>query len=196
MLPIEMLIQKGATIRKYPKGKPIFFEDEDPRFFYQVVEGSVRMVNITEYGKEFIQGIFTAGESFGEPVLITERPYPATAISNEDSSIIRIRKQEFVSILKENADIHFEFTRTLAQRLYDKSLIAKEISSYAPEHRILTLLKMLKKKFGHRDEPYKVDLSRQQLADMLGLRVETVIRAIKRLEEKSIIIVKKGKIYQ
>jgi CRP-like cAMP-binding protein len=55
---------------------------------------------------------------------------------------------------------------------------------------------MLKKKFGRKNEPYKVDLSRQQLADMLGLRVETVIRAIKKLQDKSIIIVKKGKIYQ
>ena len=52
-------------------------------FYYQVVEGSVRMANMNDDGKEFIQGIFKQGESFGEPVLFIDMPYPATAIANE-----------------------------------------------------------------------------------------------------------------
>jgi CRP-like cAMP-binding protein len=41
----------------------------------------------------------------------------------------------------------------------------------------------------------KIKLTRQQIADMTGLRVETVIRTIKQLEEKGEVTIEKGKVY-
>jgi CRP-like cAMP-binding protein len=45
------------------------------------------------------------------------------------------------------------------------------------------------------NEKLKVELSRQRIADMVGLRVETVIRAMKQLEQKGLISIQKGKVY-
>ena len=74
--------------------------------------------------------------------------------------------------------------------------VAKEISSYGPEHRIQTLLQILKKNISNRNaERIRVDLSRQQIADMTGLRVETVIRCMKKMQEKGIINIEKRKVY-
>jgi len=74
----------------------------------------------------------------------------------------------------------------LCNRLQYKSMILTEISSHDPEHRILTILKYLKSKMNV-EQPGKIVMpyTRQQLADMTSLRVETVIRTIKRMEKEA-----------
>jgi CRP/FNR family transcriptional regulator, cyclic AMP receptor protein len=196
MINEKFLLDKGATFRKYKKNQTIFFEGNMAAFYYQVLEGSIRMVSINESGKEFIQGIFKSGQSFGEPVLLIDEPYPASAVANEDTLVLIINKADFLIILKEHPEILFNFSQTLAKRIYNKSLVAKELSIQDPEHRVFSILKLLKNDDSNKNPvKYKVQLSRQQIADMTGLRVETVIRTIKNLEKKDVIKIQKGKIY-
>ena len=64
-------------------------------------------------------------------------------------------------------------------------MLLKEISSFKPEHRILSLIDYLKKEEGIPiDQKYEVSLPRQHIADLTGLRVETVIRSVKTLEKE------------
>ena len=196
MIPQNLLLDRGGTFIKYKKNQKIFLEGDIPGFYYQVVQGSVRMVSLNENGKEVMDGIFKNGESFGEPVLLINEPYPLNAVANEYTQLIKIRKEEFLKILKEFPEIHFQFTKIIARRVYNKSLVAKAISVNRPGLRVLSILKILKNIYGiPGSENYKVELSRQQIADMIGFRVETVIRTIKRLEKKGIIKIQKGKIY-
>jgi CRP-like cAMP-binding protein len=62
-------------------------------------------------------------------------------------------------------------------------MVLSEISSYEPEHRILSLLKYYKSKNGN-GKSVLIPYTRQQLADMSGLRVETVIRTVKKMEKE------------
>lgn len=196
MIQEEVLLAYGGTFRKYTKCQCIFFEGDEPLFYYQISEGSVRMINTFEDGKEFIQGIFNKGESFGEPVLLINCPYPATAIANEDTVVLKIKKENLLHLLRDNNDILFGFSQLLCKRLLNKSILAREISGEKPMHRITTLLSMFKQESGcTADKKFKVELSRQRIADMVGLRVETVIRAMKKLEEQGFVIIKNGKAY-
>jgi CRP-like cAMP-binding protein len=65
-----------------------------------------------------------------------------------------------------------------------KAMMMKEISSHDPEHRILTFIDYIKKERQSDDKPFTVNLTRQQMADLLGIRVETIIRSVKNLAEK------------
>ncbi len=196
IIDVDILLTWGATFHNLEKGHVLFCEGDFATFYYQVVEGKIKMCNTNEDGKEFIQGIFEAGASFGEPPLFDAGTYPASALADEDSTIIRLRKENFLQLLKENFDIHFCFTQTLAKRLRFKSLISKEISSYGPLHRVSTLLKEYKKNHGIQSgELFKIDLTRQQIADMTGLRVETVIRSIRQMQENGELKIEKGKVY-
>jgi CRP-like cAMP-binding protein len=160
------------------------------------MEGSVRMANVNDDGKEFIQGMFKKGDSFGEPVLFLDVPYPATAIANEACVVMRITKENFLHVLKEYPDIHLSITRILAARIYNKSIVSKEIAGENPEHRIRTMLHLLKQQnFVKKNEPYKVELSRQQIADMTGLRTETVIRVMRKMHERGELQIEKGKVF-
>lgn len=196
MIYQDLLLAYGGCFRKYAKEQTIFYEGDKALFYYEVIEGSVKMININDDGKEFIQGIFKKDESFGEPVLLIDEPYPASAVANEDCIVIRIAKENFIYLLKEYPDIHLSFTQLLSKRLYNKTIISKEISSYGPEHRISTLLQMMKKNnISFPNHAFKVELSRQQIADMTGLRVETVIRSMKKMEGKGLLRIEKGKVF-
>ena len=196
IIDLDLLLAWGATFHNLEKGQVLFCEDDPAHFYYQVVEGRIKMCNCNEEGKEFIQDMFEAGESFGEPPLFDGGIYPASAEADEASVVIRLRKENFLQMLKENFDIHFGFTQTLARRLRFKSLISKEISSYGPMHRVSTLLQEYTKSRGiPDDELLKIELTRQQIADMTGLRVETVIRSIRELERNGHLKIERGKVY-
>ena len=196
MIDTNLLICWGAIHRKVAKGQTIFYEGDKAHFYYQLVSGRIKMVNCNEEGKEFIQWLFSAGESFGEPPLFDDGEYPASAVAEEDSVIIRLNKESLMQLLQENTTLLSKFTRVFATRLRLKAILSKEISCYGPEHRIIALIKQVKKKDRVPDHTkYKLDLTRQQIADMTGLRVETVIRAIRNLYEKGHLLVERGKVY-
>lgn len=195
MIEEKFLLEKGALLRKYKKDQSIFYEGDKAMYYFQIARGSIKMVSVNDTGKEFIQGLFKEGDSFGEPVLLIDESYPASAIANEDSIIIKLNKGSFLNILRENSDIHFRFSRILAKRIFYKALMAKEISTSGPEERVFSVLKIFKKNNNLNGETYRVELSRQQIADMTGLRVETVIRTVKKLQEKKLIKIERGKIY-
>lgn len=186
MIKPDILFDFGAEKISVEKGEEIFCEGRHSICYYQILDGEVKMYNINEDGKEFIQGIFYSGQSFGEPPLFVDVKYPASAEALTDSEIIRLSKDNFFDLLTSHPDEHIKITTALASRLHYKAIMASELSSQEPEHRILRILDYLKKHVYQLNEPFsfEVDLTRQQIADLTGLRVETVIRATKSLEKK------------
>ena len=196
MIDIDTLLAWGAAFKKVAENEIIFKEENESHFYYQLVSGSVRWVNIYDNGREFLQGIIGPDECFGELPLFDEGKFAATAIANTDSVILRLHKPLFTQLLKENPDLHFEFSRLIAERLRFKFFLLKEIANHDPEHSISTLLDYFKlNKKNICVDCNRVNLTRQQIADMTGMRVETAIRAIKALQEQGRLVIDKGKVY-
>lgn len=196
MIDIDLLLAWGAAYKKVSAGETIFIEGQSCFFYYQLVSGKVRWVNIDNEGKECIHSIVEPSESFGEIPLFDDGPYAATGIADEDSIVIRLHKPTFLELIKENSDINFAFTKLLSKRLRFKFSIIKSFASHCPENRIATILNYLKaenKNFcGNCNQ---LNLTRQQIADMTGLRVETVIRTMRNMHNKGELVIAKGKVY-
>ena len=191
-----MLLAWGAVFKKLPAGEIIFKEGLPASFYHQLVNGKVRWVNINEEGKEFIQTMIEPGECFGELPLFDNEPYAATAIADEDVVIIRLHRSTFLKLLKESPELHVAFSRLLAQRVRFRLLLLKEFANHDPEHSISALFNHFKQT--HRNicpDCNKIKLTRQQIADMTGMRVETVIRTIRNLHHKGRLHIEKGKVY-
>ena len=156
------------------------------------------MNSYNEAGKEFIQGIFSAGRSFGEPPLFGDFNYPASAISIDETTVYVLRKELFHNLLLENPNIHLQFTEVLANRLYYKATMASGHSSNNAEERIIQLIDYLKFHVYKIpvNELYEVELTRQQIGDLTGLRVETVIRVLKKMEKQNEIQIRNRKVYR
>ena len=196
IIPRDLLAEKKAFFFVVKKDEYIFLEDESASFYFQVMSGTVKMSSYSENGQEFIQGLFKAGQSFGEPAIFGDFSYPNNAIATEKSEIARLPKDIFFELLKENFDIQWKFNSLFSNRLRYKSILLKEISSYCPDHVIMTLLNYLRDNSYEKDKAqYYVPFTRQQLADMTGLRVETVIRTVKKLQKNGKLEIKQHKIY-
>lgn len=190
-----MLVEAGALIRRQQKGQVIFHEQNPAQYYFQIISGSVAIVNEKQDGSEFIQGIFTEGQTFGTSALLLGEPYPATAVAMDEVLLIRLGRCEFISMLRKNPDTLLNLTISLSRKLYQKAFIGKGLASPGPEERVSTLLQVLKKESGCASaEKFRLRLSRQQVADMVGLRVETVIRAIKKLQQKGLVTIEHGKV--
>lgn len=196
MINTDLLVDYGASYKKVAKGEIIFWEGSVASFYLQLVEGRVKWFNIDDEGKEYIQHIIHPGECFGELPMFDDQPFAATAVAEEDSVILRLHRLHFQELLKDHSEIHFAFSRLLAERLRFKFMLVKELSCYSPGHRIITLINYLKKNCkNYCPKCNKLLLTRQQIANMTGLRVETVIRTMKDLEEQKLLSIQKGKVY-
>jgi CRP-like cAMP-binding protein len=197
MVDIDLLLAWGATYKKYRTGEMIFYEGSEGRYYHQLVEGRVRWMNVDEDGREFIQKFIEEGESFGEIPMFDDGPYVSNAIADKDTIVIRLPKGSFLQLLSENPVLHFSFTRLITERLRNKFIMLKEVASQDPERKVVTILDEYKKGVlaGDSSDTIRINLTRQEIADMTGLRVETVIRTIKHLEEKGILAIEKGKVY-
>lgn len=186
VFPSKTLEKYHAKLVSLRKDQVLFHEGDKALDYFQVEEGSVKMFVASNDGQEFIQGIFTVGESFGEPALIGNFPYPGSVVALEKTKVWKLPSDYFLQMLKENFDLHLKMDQVLCQRLRYKSMVLSEISSYEPEHRLATLLKYYKAKKVKPGLPETiiVPYTRQQLADMSGLRVETVIRTVKKMEKE------------
>lgn len=110
--------------------------------------------------------------------------------------MLRLSKSAFLDLVRQHPDIHLNFTRLLAERLRFKFLVIKEIATHGPEQCITTLLNYFKLKQKYTsDNGTRVLLTRQQIADMTGMRVETVIRAIRSLHQQGKVVIQRGKVF-
>lgn len=198
MIHKELLLDFGAQTKIFSKGEMIFNENDTARNYYQIISGAVKMNNFNDDGKEFIQGIFYKEQSFGEPPLFIDVKYPANAEALSESKLLVLSKNSLLELLYQHPEVHLNITKSLANRLYYKAIIASEISSQEPEHRVLRFIDYLKHDVNKIDEKFsfRIDYTRQQMADILGLRVETIIRAIKSLEAKNELQIIKRKVFR
>jgi len=190
-MEITRLIEKGFTVKKFKKDAIIYEPGMQPKNVYFIKTGEVRMVTISDGGKEFIQGVFKAGQYFGEPALLIGRPYLAYTIVNKDSEIIQVSSAGFFALIEEEPDFSMALIKTLSNRLFYKSMMLEELANEKADHRLLTLINYLLNDIEVGDS---LKFTRQDLADMTGLRVETVIRGVKLLNAKGLIKMIKGKI--
>ncbi len=196
MIDTDMLLAWGASYKKVHAGGIVFMEGNTCNFYYQLVSGKVRWVNIDEEGKEFIQIIIGPGECFGEIPLFDDGQYAATAIADEETVLLRLHKSSFLQLIKDNADIHFDFTCLLAKRVRFKFDLIKSLALHSPEGKIATLLEHFKKENKNFcTDCHQLKLTRQQIADMTGLRVETVIRSMRNMHERGELLIDHGKVY-
>jgi len=110
MILENLLLEFGAQHISLRKGQVLFEEGNQANFYYQISIGEIKMYNITEDGKEFVQGIFQEGKSFGEPPLIGAFNYPASAAATKPTRLLKLPKKKFIEFLKINPESHLIFT--------------------------------------------------------------------------------------
>lgn len=193
----ETFLQSVEAIEEhYNVGDFIFREGSTPQFYYQIVSGEVKLNRFAEDGKEFIQNIFTDKSSIGESMLILGKPYPTDAVALTPCVILKLGRNRFFQLLQEHREIFTDIYSTLANHTFEKQTLMRVITSENAEDRLIEIMELLKESYDNKDKfSIEIPHTRQQLASLTGLSIETAIRTIKKMEKKNIVMIKNRKIF-
>ncbi|WP_412850760.1 Crp/Fnr family transcriptional regulator [Chryseobacterium sp. PMSZPI] len=192
----DLLFSYEAQLIKYNAEDYIFQEGTAAKFYWQIKEGTVKLNTFLEDGKEFVHGLPFDGHCIGESYLFTGHHYAVNAIAVTNCEIIKIPKSKFLEILLKNPPLMLELNKYTADRLHFRYMISSFLAISDPIIKLKKLFDHLKKYFGF-EEVYSflIPYTRQQIATLTGLRVETVIRYIKKMQEQNIVKLDSTKIY-
>jgi CRP/FNR family transcriptional regulator len=179
-----------AHVRQFGKGETLFNEGDASDFLYTVLAGRVKVFKMTARGSDVILEIFGAGDSVGAVAVYEARPYPASAMALEPTSCLLVPRQAFFAML----DTHPTFVRGLlvglTHRLVELTNRLTELTGGRIEARLARLFVKLADDMGQRRPDgifIPMQLSRQELADMIGTTIETSIRIMSRWGKDQIV---------
>jgi len=185
----------GGKVKDYNIGDIIFSEGSSPLYYYQIIEGEIKLNNYNEEGKEMIQSILTNGQSIGEFLLFMNKPYPANAVAITPCKILRLSKTKFFLLLENHPEIRINIIQSLSDSMYFKFVMGQIFSTKNPATKLIALMDYLKSLQPDQQLfSFQIPLTRQQMASITGLRVETTIRALKNLERENIVKIQNRKI--
>ncbi|NGM63070.1 Crp/Fnr family transcriptional regulator [Sphingobacterium sp. SGG-5] len=195
-IPIDLLLERGATYRKVETGDFIFNEGSPATFYYQLTSGRVRWCNIMDDGREVLHKVVYPGESFGDFPLFDGGSYAASAIADSPCVMLRLSASTFRELLRQYPEIHFKFTESLVADLRFKFMLTNLLPTHSPEEVIGHLIQYFNQQ-GKLicQDCNRLMMTRQQLANMTGMRVETIIRTIKQMEKDEKLSIIKGKVF-
>ncbi|GAA4383806.1 Crp/Fnr family transcriptional regulator [Hymenobacter koreensis] len=218
MLSAAHLTAARARLRRYPAKHTIYWEGEPSSFFYQLQDGAVRLYSCGQR-QDFVHSLVFPGETFGETVIGTNPVAPSSAEALTDTAVWVVERAELLEVLRQHPDLHAQFTRRLVDLLCFHTHMRSNTTLLPAAEQILQLVsyyahKMLTRRnagncgttsaqhccFCERlleqaDGYISVPFTRQQIADMLGLRVETVMRTVKELDAAGRLRLHEHKLY-
>ncbi|HQW83699.1 MAG TPA: Crp/Fnr family transcriptional regulator [Ferruginibacter sp.] len=189
---VQSFTETAVKIKRFIKGEMIYNAGTAARYFYEVKTGEVKVVNNNDEGNDFIQAIYKPGGIFGVHLLFCDKPHPAAAFANTNCELYYMPKEAFLDLVKNNYDFHLNITYKLSEQVMFKAMMLEEVANEKAEHCLLTLIHYLMNQKNVADGTLAI--TKQQLANMTGLRVETVIRVLKTIEDKGLIKTTRGNI--
>lgn len=186
-------IFKRARKRVFNENEEVFSEGEPATFLPIVLSGKVKMIHFLEPGKDMIIGIFQNGEMFAVPPVFDGKTYPSTAVAMEITELALIERSEFLILLRESSEFSFSVIDWMSEMLREKTATIQNLATASPEHRVGNVLL----KLAERDAPngsVQISLRREDIAKIAGLTTETTIRVVRKLAEKGLVNIVRGKI--
>ena len=178
---IQSMHLMGATMA-YPRDTEIFGENEPADYLYKVLSGTVRTYKILSDGRRQVGGFYLPGDIFGLE-FADEHTLSAEAIS--DAKVLVVKSSALSALAARDPSVAqqlFALTGRELHRVQDRILL---LIKNARERVASFLLEMAER--ASENNTIELPMSRQDIADYLGLTIETVSRTLTSLETASAI---------
>ena len=173
----------------FTKGDTIFADGDEGKGFYIIEKGSVKIYKLSFDGKEHILHIFGSGEPFGEVPVFTGKPFPANAMALKNSDLLFFPRKNVVDLITNDPSMALNMLAVLSMRLRQFTVQIENLSLKEVPGRLAAHLIWLSK---DQDDSTRVslDISKGQLASLLGTIPETLSRILSKMSVKGLIDVK------
>jgi CRP/FNR family transcriptional regulator, dissimilatory nitrate respiration regulator len=170
----------------YRRSQTIFSEGDDGDGFYVVASGRVKVFKLSHEGKEQILHILGAGEPFGEVPVFAGEHFPAHAEAMEEARVFFFPRTAFVELIKKNPSLALNMLAMLSRRLRRFSALIEDLSLKEVPGRLSAYLLYLSEAKNKSDN-LTLDISKAQLASLLGTIPETLSRILARMSSEELI---------
>jgi len=187
-LPEDQLsaIRQIAVEKQFNKGQTIFSEGDETKGFFVVVDGRVKIYKVSSEGKEQILHIFEAGQSFGEVTVFTGQQLPANAQTLSKTRILLFPRSAFVDLITANPSLALNLLAIMSKKLRQFATQIENLSLKEIPARLASYLIYLAEEQGTEDA-VKLNVSKGQLASLLGTIPETLSRIFAKLSGQNLI---------
>jgi len=182
---------------EFKKRQLIFSEGDPSEWLYVVVDGKVKITKLSHEGKEIILEIISPLDFFGGVAAVRGFPYPANAVAMENTEVLKVSRKNLMTIMDRFPNLMLSMATSIGDRIKGSHEMLKSIALEKVESRIAALLIKLADKAGEKTAEgilINMNLTRQDIAEMVGTTVETSIRTTSRLSKSGIISSRAGKI--
>ncbi|GAB3799621.1 response regulator [Spirosoma humi] len=168
---------------RVPKKQFVYTEGDEPTRLYFLKSGRVKTTRTNTDGKEFVTGLYRAGDFFGYLALIDHTAYTDSAVTLDDSELIYIPQADFQQLLMAQPEVSRQFVRLLAGRVdeTEKQLLGMAYGSL--RRRVADALLRLHEQLAGA----AIQLSRDDLAAIVGTATESLIRTLGEFKQDGLI---------
>lgn len=170
------------------KGEPIFEEGEVTNGIYCIKEGVCKLSKLSANGKDQIVKLVKPGELLGQRSVISEEATNLSAIALEDMEVCFIPKSEILGFFTSNNDFSMNVMKTICGDLKDADDHMVSMAQKTVKQRLAETLLYLEESFGiNDDKTLHIQLSREELAGMIGTATESCIRLLSEFNKQGLI---------
>jgi len=173
-------IAKITTIKRIKKDNILFYEGEEPKYFYALISGKLKLYKTGIKANEIVLHYFATPTLIAEMAVLEAINFPASAVAlQDDTKIAFIEKDQFISMLQNNSKFSFHIIKSLNKKLKHLEQTINRNLVFDATLKVCSLLKDDKNIFD--------TLKNKEIASILNMAPETISRTLKKLKKLGII---------
>ena len=170
------------------KGAVIFEEGENVNGIYCIKDGVCKLTKLSANGKDHIVKLVTKGELLGQRSMISDEPVNLSAVALNDMQVCFIPKAEIMGYFDKNNNFSMNVMKTMCGDLKEADVQTVNLAQKTVKERLAATLLYLHQSFGeNEDKSLKIQLSREELASMIGTATESCIRLLSDFNKQELI---------
>lgn len=177
---LSRLMQR-ATPQRVAQGATVFEQGSDAVAFYLLLNGRLKVSQVTQDGQQVMVRVVHPGDLFGFARALARRDYPGTAKAAVESLVISWPMADWDAVVENNPRLAINAMQTIGQRLDEAHTRLREMSTQEVERRVAHAVLRLAEKAGRiEDGGTRIDfpITRQDIAEMTGTTLHTVSRLL------------------
>lgn len=179
-------IEKIAVDKHFHKGDIVFYDGDDGSGFYLVAVGSVSVYKLSPDGKEQIFHIVNEGDTIGAVPVFSGESFPANARAITKCHLLFFDRKKFIQLIAGKPNLTMNLLALLSARLREFTIQVENLSLKEIPGRLASYLMYLSQEQGDR-ALVKLNISKMQLANLLGMGPESLSRALGNMKIKKLI---------
>ncbi|NJK99406.1 MAG: Crp/Fnr family transcriptional regulator [Spirulinaceae cyanobacterium SM2_1_0] len=182
------MLAQIARSQSYQNREILFHQGDEATGFFIVRSGRVKLFKLSSAGREQILHIFSTGDGFAEVPAFDGQCFPAHAMALEATEVLCFPRQHFLALLERQPTLAIDLLKTFARHLRRLALLVDNLSLREVPGRLAAYLLQQSREM---DDVARIelDISKVQLAALLGTVPETLSRALQKLSHDGVIAV-------